>query len=206
MKNAPIVSASVLFISAAVFFGCNAPASKNTPASTAVSSASTAAPTGKIAYVNIDTLEANYELLKTKRDEFKARQEQMEGELERSYQQMQTDAEEVQKKAQANNLTQTEYEAAQKRLMQMRQSLETRKQSLSDQLMKEQEDFNKDLKTRLNAFIDEYNKTRHYDYILSYSETGSSILYANKQFDVTKDVVDGMNASAKNEAKGKMTK
>ncbi len=105
----------------------------------------------------------------------------------------------MQKKAQANTLTQTEYEAAEKRLMQMRQSLETRKQSLSDQLMKEQEDFNKDLKTRLNSFIEEYNKSHHYDYILSYSDGGSSILYANKQFDITKDVVDGMNATSKNE-------
>jgi outer membrane protein len=201
MKNIPVVG-FILLASAIFFFGCNAPASKNAPTSTGVVSAAGAG-TGRIAYVNIDTLEANYELLKSKREQFKSRQEQMEGELERSYQQMQTDAEEVQKKAQANNLTQTEYEAAQKRLMQMRQSLETRKQSLSDQLMKEQDEFNKDLKVRLNAFLDDYNKNKHYDYILSYSDVGSSILYVNKQLDITKDVVDGMNATSKNDANQK---
>ena len=83
--------------------------------------------------------------------------------------------------------------------MQMQQSLETRKQSLTDQLVKEQEEFNKDLKMRLDAFLEEYNKTKGYDYILSYTASGSAILYANKQFDITKDVVDGMNARAKNE-------
>src|ERR1043165_1054399 len=75
-----------------------------------------------IAYVNIDSLESRYELLKTKREEFKARQAQMENELQRSYGQMQSDANEIQKKAQTNSLTQSEYEAAQKRLMQMQQT------------------------------------------------------------------------------------
>ncbi len=104
----------------------------------------------------------------------------------------------MQKKAQANTLTQADYEAAQKRLGQMQQSLEARKQSLTEQLMKEQDDFNKNLKSSLDSFIEEYNKNHHYDYILSYAGSGSSILYANKQLDITKDIVDGMNAAAKN--------
>jgi hypothetical protein len=35
---------------------------------------------------------------------------------------------------------------------------------------------------------------------MSYSGSGSSLLYVNKQLDITKDVVDGMNALAKNSA------
>ena len=203
MKNISFLSALAI-VAVFVLLGCTNPNTKNNTASTGNVPVSPAAGgNNKIAYVNLDTLEANYELLKSKRDDFKHRQEQMESELQRSYQQMQSDADEVQKKAQANNLTQSEYETAQKRLMQMQQSLETRKQSLTDQLVKEQDDFNKDLKTRLDAFLEEYNKTRHYDYILSYSAAGSSILYVNKQLDITKDVVDGMNANAKNDANKK---
>src|SRR6201999_3633669 len=104
---------------------------------------------------------------------------------------------------QANTLTQAEYEAAQKRLGQMQQSLESRKQTLTDQLMKEQDDFNKSLKTSLHSFLEDYNKTHHYDYIMSYSGSGSAILYVNKQLDITKDVVDGMNAMQKNKANKK---
>src|ERR1700722_9645672 len=127
----------------------------------------------------------------------------MENELQTSYSEMQNDANEVQKKAQANTLTQSEYEAAQKRLMQMQKSLESRKQSLTDQLMKEQEDFNKDLKTRLDAFIEEYNKDKHYDFIFTYTNAGSGLLYVNKALDITKDVVDGMNAESKGDDKKK---
>jgi outer membrane protein len=152
-----------------------------------------------IAYVNIDSLESKYELLKSKREEFRKKQSQMESELQRSYGQMQNDANEVQKKMQNNTLTQSEYEAAQKRLMQMQQTLESRKESLTQQLMKEQEEFNIDLKKRLDSFLAEYNKTHQFDFIMSYSGSGSAILYGNPARDITNDVVDGMNASTKSE-------
>jgi outer membrane protein len=150
-----------------------------------------------LAYVDIDSLESQYVLLKTKREDFKRRQEQMENELQRSYGQMQSDANEIQKKAQANTLTQSEYEGAQKRLMQMQQTLESRKQSLTEQLMKEQEEFNSDLKKRLDQILAEYNKTHNYDFILSYSGSGSAILYTKGANNITKDIVDGLNEAAK---------
>ena len=198
MKNIPLVLSGLALAGVIALFVMHSNQSKKDSAGFG-----TAAKTpdgggaGHIAYVNIDSLELHYELLKSKREQFKQRQGQMEAELQRSAQQMQSDIEEVQKKAQANQLTQTEYETAQKRIGQMQQSLENRKQSMTEQLMKEQEDFNKDLKTRLDSLLEEYNKTRHYDYILSYSGTGSAILYANKALDITKDIIDGMNATTK---------
>ena len=202
MKNISIVLSALLLAGLSLVSACNTN-SKNAAPASGTTSTTAATGSGKIAYVNVDTLETRYELLKAKREEFKQRQEQMENELQSSYDQMQKDAQEVNKKAQANTLTQSEYEAAQKRLGQMQSSLETRKQALTDQLMKEQNDFNQDLKTRLDAFLADYNKTRHYDYILSYSAAGSAILLVNKDLDITRDVVDGMNASAKNDANKK---
>jgi len=202
MKNAAVVLSSLSLIGVLILFGLHFSHAKNVQTGTTIPAA--AAGGGmRIAYVNTDSLEAKYELLKAKQDEFKARQDEMESELNRSYQQMQSDANEVQKKAQSNNLTQSEYETAQKRLMQMQQSLETRKQSLTEQLLKEREEFNKDLKTRLDAFLEEYNKNMHYDYILSYSGAGSQVLYVNKQLDITNDVVKGMNERSKNDVKKK---
>lgn len=205
MKHTLIFLYALPVLGLSILTGCNQPGNKTTTASSSTTTAASGPVNGaRIAYVNIDSLEAKYELLKTKRDEFKRRQEQMEGELQRSYQQMQTDYAEVQKKAQAHTLTESEGEAAQKRLSQMQQSLETRKQTLTEQLMKEQEDFNKDLKKRLDAFLEGFNKNHSYDYILSYSAAGgSSILYANKQYDITQEVVNGMNDLAKKDGEKK---
>lgn len=166
---------------------------------TSASSVPTVAGSGiKIAYVNIDSLEEHYELLKSKRADFKKQQEQMEGELQASYQQMQQKAEGVQKKAQAQTITESEYKTAEKELMLMQQSLESRKQSLTDKLLKQQEEFSKELKKNLDTYLESYNKDKHYDFILSYSAGGGSpIMYANKQYEITNDVIAGMNASSK---------
>jgi outer membrane protein len=194
MKNASIFLSTLSLIGVIILFVMFANKNKTNNSGSSVNVPTVPAGSMKIAYVDIDSLEANYELLKVKREEFKTRQDQMEGELQKSYQQMQADAEEVQKKAQANNLTQDEYQASQKRLMQMQQSLESRKQALTDQLMKDQEDFNNALKARLDSFLTDYNKDKNYDYILSYSGAASAILHANHKWNITADVIKGMNA------------
>ena len=153
---------------------------------------------GKIAYVDIDSLEANYVFLKSKKDDFKKKQIQVENELQGDYQKMQGDYNEVQKKIQAKTITQPEYEAAQKRFSQMEQSLQTRKQALSDQLLKEQEEFNKELKERIDNFLNDYNKDKHYDFIFSFaSSVSGTILYANHGLNITNEVVNGLNELAK---------
>ncbi|MBS1644709.1 MAG: OmpH family outer membrane protein [Bacteroidetes bacterium] len=148
----------------------------------------------RIAYVDIDSFEANYDRLKAKKEEFKQQQEAMENELARSAQQMQNDYTELQRKAQAGTLSQAEGEAAQKRLGQMQQSLETRRQSMSAQFQDKLESFNKDLHTRLDNFLTDYTKTHSFDYVLSYSAGNPIILYADKSLNITEDVIKGMNA------------
>ncbi|MBA3828543.1 MAG: OmpH family outer membrane protein [Taibaiella sp.] len=180
---------SLIAIALFLLSSCNNTGKQATSSTTTTSAVSAGS---RIAYVNIDTLEANYDYLKSKKQEFKSKQERMESELERSAKQMEDDAAQVQSKAQAGTLSEAEYKAAQKRIGQMQQSLVTRKQALTDELMKDQEEFNKTLKSQLDSFLEQYNKEKHYDYILSYGTSGS-ILFANKQLDITNDVIKGMN-------------
>lgn len=166
-------------------------AARTAPARTATASGTLSAGS-RIAYIDIDTLEANYEYFKAKKEDFTRRQANLEAELERSARALQTDANALQQKAQAGTLSQSEGEAAQKRLMGMQQNLEQRRQSMAAQLMKEQDAFNADLQKRLDEWLEEYNANKTYDYVLSYSKSGS-ILYAEKGLDITKDAIDGMN-------------
>jgi len=199
MKNTATVLSTLAFVGIFALLSSSCSDKKGQTAATATTASSGPVNgTGRIAYVNIDTLEAHYEYLKNKKDQFKKRQQDVDEELQRSAQQLQNDYVTMQKKAQANTLSQTDYEAGTKRLSQMQQSLETRKQVLTEQLLKEQDEFNKDLQKRLDKFLETYNQDKHYDYILSYSQ-GGSILYTNKQLDITADVVKGMNAEAKND-------
>lgn len=207
MKNIALVISSLALVGVIVLFAMQMSGKKNNVNThTSVTSAGgTSATSGRIAYVDIDTLEANYTYLKNKKEEFAKRQESMKAELERSAQQMQNDIAGIQRKASAGTMTESEYKSAEKRVMQMQQSLQAREASLTKQLMDEQEAFNKELQTRLDQFLEEYNKDKHYDYILSYSRSGS-ILYADKSLNITNEVIKGMNemSESKNEAaKGK---
>jgi outer membrane protein len=116
----------------------------------------------------------------------------MEAELQRSGQQLQSQAAAFQQKVQAGGMSQTEGEAQQRKLYQMQQSLETRRQALTEQFLKEQDAFNKEIHDRLDKFLEDYNKDKHYDFILSYTP-GSNIMYADKRLDITQDVIKGMN-------------
>lgn len=192
MKNISTLLASLAFIGVVVLFIMHFSDKGNGKASNSHPSSSQAV-TGRLAYVNIDTLEAHYEYLKSRKAEFQQKQDNMRAELQRSEQEMQKDIANYQRKAQAGTLTQAEGEAAERRIIQMQQSLKTREASLTEQLITEQEDFNTDLHKRLDSFLTQYNKDKNYDYILSYSRSGS-IMYANKDLDITQDVIDGMNA------------
>jgi outer membrane protein len=186
---------SPLALAGAIFFLASCTDTKKDGKTAATEQKSTASPsTGRIAFVNIDTLEANYTYLKNKKDEFAKRQAGIEAELESSMRKLQNDAAEFTKKAQSGAMTQSEGEAGQKRLLQMQEALEKRKATLAQSLMEEQDKFNKDLHNRLDAFLKEYNADGKYDYILSYGE-GGTILYKNDALDITWDVINGMNES-----------
>lgn len=160
----------------------------------------------RIAYVDIDSFEAHYDRLKIKKEEFKKQQEAMENELQRSAQQMQNDYADLQRRAQAQTLSQAEGEAAQKRLGQMQQSLETRRASMSSQFQDKLEAFNRDLHLRLDNFLTDYTKEHNFDYVLSFTDNNPLILYADRNLNITDDVIKGMNDLASKESTSDSTK
>ena len=82
----------------------------------------------------------------------------------------------------------------------IRQNYSTVKATLTEKLLAEQDEFNKDLQKKLDDFLAEYNQDKNYDYILSYSKALGFIMLANDQLDITDDVVAGMNELYKQEA------
>lgn len=150
----------------------------------------------RVAYVDIDTLESHYTYFKAKKEEFELRQKQIDAELEKMANALQNDYVALQKKAQAGQMTESEGEAAQQSLMKRQQEIEMKRQNLGTKYLKDQEDFNKELHDDLYSYIEEYNADKGYDYILSYSKDGS-ILYANDAYNITEDIISGMNERKK---------
>lgn len=196
MKNLATVFSSLALIGVIILFilhfSDNKPAGTTSAKTNVVNTSNSL----KIAYVDIDSFEANYDYLKAKRADFEKRQTAAESELQRSAQQYQSTLQSLQQKAQT--MTEAEGKAAEKQLMQMQQSLQLREQSLSEEIGKEKESFNKQLQNDLDSFLADYNKDKGYAYILSYSKAINMILYADKDMDITRDVIKGMNERAAN--------
>ena len=62
---------------------------------------------------------------------------------------------------------------------------------LENELANETQKFNQALRDSLNSFLASYNKDKKYDMILS--KAGDNILFADRKFDITKDIINGLN-------------
>ena len=147
----------------------------------------------KIAYFDIDSLQQHYLYYKDAFEQLKSKESQMSAELtnlENSYQKR---IREWQQKG--ANMTQAEGEAAQKEFGQMQERYQRRKIELEQELEKRKIDLMGDLRNKLEDFLKEYNKDRKFAYILS-NEPGL-IFYRDSAYDITPDVLKGLNADYK---------
>lgn len=201
MNRTPTVLSAIALLGVIILFilhFSSKPGAKSV-ATTTKTTTPTAASGGavKVAYIDIDTFEAHYENLKAKQEEFRKQKASMETELQRSASQMQADAAEAQRKYQSGSLSETEAAATSKRLQQMQQTLETRSASMSSQFEEKLQAFNRELYNNMHDYLDEYSKEHGYDYVISTSRSNPVVLYGNGAYDITQDVITGMNARAK---------
>lgn len=161
-------------------------------------------PTGlKIAYVEVDSLMSQYQFCKDYNLLLNKKGENAANTLAQKQRQLQQHANALQKKYESNGFTtRDELERAQNQLAKEQQDLAELDQRLTNELAIENAKLNEELRDSIQAFLKVYNKTKKYDYI--FSRQGDNILLANKQFDITDEVVAGLNKryKAKPEVKG----
>jgi outer membrane protein len=149
----------------------------------------------KIAYINIDSLDYNYQFIIDNSKEIRARQASMEAQYNSMVAKFQADYQELQQAAQAGLRPQAELEKEKTRLEQMQYEIaskEKQMQGLGEETGKKQAE----MLRGVSAFIARLNNGR-YDYILAYTSNISSVLYAKPALDISKEVVDGLNAEYK---------
>ncbi|HTL07539.1 MAG TPA: OmpH family outer membrane protein [Chitinophagaceae bacterium] len=147
----------------------------------------------KIAYFELDSLQNNYQYFKDALSTLKTKEESMNNELaalEKSYQKK---IGEWQQKG--NNMSQAEAEAANREYQQMQQNFQARKQQLDQSINDQMNDTRKKIRERLEAYLKEYNKDKHYSYI--FSDFPEGIFYKDTVYNITNDLISGLNASYK---------
>ena len=151
----------------------------------------------RIAYVEIDTLTAQYEFAKQKSLELEKKSTNARNTIQSKTQQLERNAQAFQQKLQSNGFTSREQaETAQASLQREQQNIMALQQRLEGELASEQQKFLQALQDSLDNFLSDYNKDKKYDIIVN----KAAVLYAGKRFDITSDVVNGMNRRYKKES------
>jgi len=99
-------------------------------------------------------------------------------------------------RAKAGLLSLNQQKATEAELTQRQQNLGKLDERLSEELMSQKEALNTVLQDTILNFIKKYNEKANYTYILEHAKL-SGILFADEAFDITKDIVEGLNMEYK---------
>ena len=155
----------------------------------------------KIAYVEVDSLMTQYSFAKDYSVNLERKSTNARNTLTQKGNQLQAAVDNFQKKLNNNGFTSREQAESQQAAIQRQQrDLQALQARLEGELANETQQFNLALRDSLNSFLKEYNKAKKYDLILS--RAGDNILYANTKYDITQDVINGLNKRYKAPAKG----
>ena len=151
----------------------------------------------RIAYVEIDTLTAQYEFAKQKSLELEKKSTNARNTIQSKTQQLERNAQAFQQKLQSNGFTSREQaENAQAALQREQNNIVALQQRLEAELASEQQKFLQAFQDSLDNFLADYNKDKKYDMIVN----KAAVLFADKRYDITTDVVNGMYKRYKKDA------
>lgn len=150
----------------------------------------------RIAYFDIDSLQEKYEYFKDVSGQMKNKEATMSSQMDALQNSYQKRLKELQDKG--PTMTQTEGEAAQREVAQMQQKFQQRQMSMEQDLKKHQVDLMTDVRNKIENYLKEYNTEKGYAFILSY-EPGFMLYYRDSVYDITNDVIRGLNEQYKKE-------
>ena len=145
----------------------------------------------KIAYVDLDSIQENYNYYKEKMDDFDRKKEGADRDLNNAFQKIEN--ERIAFVQKGNAITQVEAENFQREYTRKMQNLENQKKSLENNIQQEGVKTMEELKKKINEFLTEYNQSRGYSYIFSYSSTINILFYKDTALNITNEVVSGLN-------------
>lgn len=149
----------------------------------------------KIAYVDLDSIQEKYDYYREKMTEFEKKKEGADRDLNNSFQRIEN--ERIAFVQKGNAITQVEAEAFQRDYARKMQNLEQQKANMERQIQEEGIKTMDELKKKINAFLTNYNTTKNYSYIFSYSSSINVLFYKDTAYNITNEVVDGLNQAYK---------
>ena len=164
-------------------------------------SAKAAAGDMKIAYVEVDSIMSQYKFCKEYSLILQKKGQNIQNTLAQKQQALQAAAANFQQKVQQNAYTREQAEGVNASLQKQSNDLQMLNQRLSEEFQNETDQFNKALRDSIQHYLASYNKDKKYSII--FSKQGDNLLYADKAYDITNDIIAGLNKAYKGKATDK---
>jgi outer membrane protein len=148
----------------------------------------------KIAYFDLDTLQARYEYMKDVKNQASDQENKINQDLASLDRKNQQQIEAWRQKG--NAMTQAEAEDANRKYQDMQQEFASHKQEQEQKLYKFEEEKRTEIRKRVEDFIREYNRQKNFSYIIAY-DANSFIYNKDTLYNITNDLVEGLNAEYK---------
>lgn len=196
MKKLAIAANALLAVLAiSSLASCSSKSENTDPAAAATEktndSVAAVAPQINIRFINEDTISANYNLAKDFKEQAIREYSKLENARQARANEIQKFGAQIEQKMKSNGyLSEASYNADMAKINKMQEDaqnyLANMQRNTEQQLAAQQQQ----LTDSINAFIKEYNATKHYDAIL-YRAAG---VYFNPALDITNEVLQGLNA------------
>ena len=150
-----------------------------------------------VAYLNVDSLLASYSFAIEASEKLMSKQEDARLKMNTKMRTFQNEVADFQRKLQNNAfLSRERAEKEQQRLAKKEQELQELEAKLTQDIMLENQKLNMQLADSLTNFLQVFNADGRYHVILS-NNAKDNVLMAAEQYDITAEVIAGMNARCK---------
>lgn len=187
---------AIVTLTAFAFIACNnQPKQNDTVASKNETTTTPASDNQKVAYVEIDSIMSQYTYWKDVTKIIKAKEANIQRTLAGKQKAIQAAAANFQQNVQANKYTQVQAQQIQASIQKQAQDADALQQRLGAEYQNEVAKYNKALSDSVHNYLKEYNKDKNFAIILA--KSGDNILYADPAYNITDDVIKGMNQAYK---------
>jgi len=154
-----------------------------------------------VAYINGDSINTHFQYIKDQEARLQNSLKGADAEFQREYAKREKEAQDLLQYANSKQLPEDEARVVEERLATLQGELQQIDAKMSEDIAAKKESMTIELNNKVKKYLDQYAKMKNIDYVLNYQEGIPIVLYGNNAFNVTSEVLKGLNEEYQNEKK-----
>lgn len=154
-----------------------------------------------VAYINGDSINTHFQYIKDQEARLQNSLKGADAEFQREYAKREKEAQDLLQYANSKQLPEDEARVVEERLATLQGELQQIDAKMSEDIAAKKEAMTIELNNKVKKYLDRYAKMKNIDYVLNYQEGIPIVLYGNNAFNVTSEVLKGLNEEYQNEKK-----